>query len=381
MVERLNVDSVNRVNVSRTDSVSTGGANNNSKPNSVFTAQQKTQSEAPDNAKTEAENSESKKADSQSPEKKSEEKSSLNEYTDYTVQEGESFRGLIKRSLIAQNKDKENYEPTDEEIEKAIEDFKANNPEGTVKTAKNGVMYLLAGAKVKLAGGLEDKNNGAEQEAKWLERVKGAQEGRGGVSETSEEPNLRKTWVKDVYYDEQTKTHYKKSADGNYVKMEPHNEGGRITQVNKDGSYYEKLVYTDGSGSKSCLYSSDGKLKQEIVRDKNGKLMEVYKYYSNGVAKRVSFYDHGKNFEHREYYENGNEKRKLFYGNDGSCYMSIVYNKDGKVLRERDYKTGSSYECSYYDNGNKKEEIWRKKGKVPQTRHYHPDGSVNTHYA
>ncbi len=378
MVERLNVDSVNRVNVSRTDSVSTGGANNNSKPNSVFTAQQKTQSEAPDNAKTEAENSESKKADSQSPEKKSEEKSSLNEYTDYTVQEGESFRGLIKRSLIAQNKDKENYEPTDEEIEKAIEDFKANNPEGTVKTAKNGVMYLLAGAKVKLAGGLEDKNNGAEQEAKWLERVKGAQEGRGGVSETSEEPNLRKTWGKDVYYDEKTKTHYKKGADGSYVKMEPHYSDTQITQVNKDGSYYEKAVYDNGTVS-TDLYDASGKLKQTIER-KNGKVTYAARCDSNGNILNKSWYENGRITEKNEFYANGKPKRKLYYEN-GSCRKSIVYNKDGKVLRERDYKTGSSYECSYYDNGNKKEEIWRKKGKVPQTRHYHPDGSVNTHYA
>ena len=65
----------------------------------------------------------------------------------YTVQMDESFTGVIKRSLQA--KGIEN--PTAEQIQEAKDKFKENNPD-TVKTAKNGVEFLLVGAEVKLEG-------------------------------------------------------------------------------------------------------------------------------------------------------------------------------------------------------------------------------------
>lgn len=72
--------------------------------------------------------------------------------TDYTVQNGENFRTLIKQSLEAQG-----IEVTDETMNKAIEEFKENNP-GKLH-GRAGREYLYAGDVVKIAGGLEDKAN------------------------------------------------------------------------------------------------------------------------------------------------------------------------------------------------------------------------------
>lgn len=75
----------------------------------------------------------------------------------YTVQMGESFTDLIKRSLAAQGVEN----PTDEQMKEAIEKFKQDNP-GAVHRTEKGVEYLYAGAQVKIAGNLEDKANSEE---------------------------------------------------------------------------------------------------------------------------------------------------------------------------------------------------------------------------
>lgn len=73
----------------------------------------------------------------------------------YTVQEGETLTGLLKKSLEAQG-----IEITDENLAKAKEEFAKNNP-GALHGPK-GKEYLYAGAEVKIAGNLEDKANGKE---------------------------------------------------------------------------------------------------------------------------------------------------------------------------------------------------------------------------
>ncbi len=83
----------------------------------------------------------------------------------YTVQENESFKDLIKRSLAAQGIEN----PTDEQMKEAIAKFKKDNP-GAVHRTKKGVEYLYAGAEVKIAGNLEDKGNSEEIEANALKR-------------------------------------------------------------------------------------------------------------------------------------------------------------------------------------------------------------------
>ena len=102
----------------------------------------------------------------------------------YTVQENESFKDLIKRSLAAQGIEN----PTDEQMKEAIAKFKQDNP-GAVHTTKKGVEYLYAGAEVKIAGNLEDKGNSDEIEAALLKRKAAAEEARIAAEEKEKQEN------------------------------------------------------------------------------------------------------------------------------------------------------------------------------------------------
>lgn len=76
----------------------------------------------------------------------------------YTVQNGESYNGLIKRMLKEQGIEN----PTKEQIQELKDQFNKLNP-GMVRKASNGVEFLPVGAKVKLPVDLGDKNNAADQ--------------------------------------------------------------------------------------------------------------------------------------------------------------------------------------------------------------------------
>lgn len=324
------------------------------------------------------------KPNKQSGEGKTEQKA----YNDYTVQEGEHFKDLIVRSLKAQNTDNEDYEPTEEEINKEIEDFKANNPEGTVKE-RNGKMYLLAGAKVKIAGGLEDKNNGEEQEQKWLDRIrstrktkrggsaapfqgdadnndkkaeekkgsapvqkstknksKGADNKKGSapVKNNNNEPkNLRKTYKEGVYYDEKTKTHYKKE---NNKWVEVKGEYGKITQYNKDGSWIEK----DSDGNKTWCRADGTIIKEEIYNKENGKLSCLREYDKQDKITKSLLYENGKITFAVNYYSNGNPKLVTSWEKDYTVTES--HDKNG-VTTKRVEKYKDRTRTWIYQNGKK----------------------------
>lgn len=289
-------------------------------------------------------------------------------YNDYTVQEGEHFKDLIVRSLKAQNTDNEDYEPTEEEINKEIEDFKANNPEGTVKE-RNGKMYLLAGAKVKIAGGLEDKNNGEEQEQKWLDRIrstrktkrgesaapvqgdagnndKKAEEKKGSepVKNNNNEPkNLRNTYKEGVYYDEKTKTHYKKE---NNKWVEVKGEYGKVIQYNKDGSWIEK----DSNGNKTWCRADGTIIKEEQYNKENGKLSLLREYDKQGHRTKSLYYENGKIYYAANYYPNGNLKLATVFEKDYTATES--HDKNG-VRTKRVEKYKDRTRTWVYQNGKR----------------------------
>lgn len=289
-------------------------------------------------------------------------------YNDYTVQEGEHFKDLIVRSLKAQNTDNEDYEPTEEEINKEIEDFKANNPEGTVKE-RNGKMYLLAGAKVKIAGGLEDKNNGEEQEQKWLDRIrstrktkrgesaapvqgdagnndKKAEEEKGSepVKNNNNEPkNLRNTYKEGVYYDEKTKTHYKKE---NNKWVEVKGEYGKVIQYNKDGSWIEK----DSNGNKTWCRADGTIIKEEQYNKENGKLSLLREYDKQGHRTKSLYYENGKIYYAANYYPNGNLKLATVFEKDYTATES--HDKNG-VRTKRVEKYKDRTRTWVYQNGKR----------------------------
>lgn len=332
-------------------------------------------------------------------------KTDLKAYTDYTVQEGEHFKDLIVRSLKAQNPDNEDYEPTEEEINKAIEDFKANNPENTVKE-RNGKMYLLAGAKVKIAGGLEDKNNGEEQEQKWLDRIrstrktkrggsaapvqgdagnkdkkaeekkgsapvkkgtndksKGADNKKGSapVKNNNNEPkNLRNTYKEGVYYDEKTKTHYKKE-NNKWVEVE--GKYGKITQYNKDGSWIEK----ESDGNKTWCRADGTRIKEERY-DENGKLSCLREYDKQDHHTKSLRYENGKIVFAVNYYPNGNRKLATIWEKDHTTTES--YDQNG-VRTKRIEKFKDRTRTWVYQNG-KKLKYTNKNSKGVETQLFDP---------
>ncbi len=332
-------------------------------------------------------------------------KTDLKAYTDYTVQEGEHFKDLIVRSLKAQNPDNEDYEPTEEEINKEIEAFKANNPEDTVKE-RNGKMYLLAGAKVKIAGGLEDKNNGEEQEQKWLDRIrstrktkrggsaapvqgdagnndkkaeekkgsapvkkgsndksKGADNKKGSepVKNNNNEPkNLRKTYKEGVYYDEKTKTHYKKE-NGKWVEVE--GEYGKITQYNKDGSWIEK----NSDGKKTWCRADGTRIKEEVYNE-DGKLSWLREYDKQDHETKFLSYENGKIYYAANYYPNGRIKLDTYFEKDHTATES--YDQNG-VTTKRVEKYKDRTRTWVYQNGKKLKFIYKDSSGV-QTQLFDP---------
>ena len=355
-------------------------------------------------------------------------KTDLKAYTDYTVQEGEHFKDLIVRSLKAQNPDNEDYEPTEEEINKAIEDFKANNPENTVKE-RNGKMYLLAGAKVKIAGGLEDKNNGEEQEQKWLDRIrstrktkrggsaapvqgdagnndKKAEEKKGSapvkkgtndkskgtdnkkgsepVKNNNNEPkNLRKTYKEGVYYDEKTKTHYKKE-NGKWVEVKGYYDDSKVKQYNKDGSWIETSPIDDGSRKIWCR--ADGTRIKEEMYDENGKLSYLREYDKQDHRTKSLYYNNGKINFAANYYPNGNLKLATSWENDHTTTESFAQNGE-QTKRIEKFKDRTR--TWVYQNG-KKLKYTNKTSKGVETQLFdpksgkrirsdYPDGRIGTY--
>ena len=93
------------------------------------------------------------------------EKERLEQFTSYTVQNGDRLEDILKRSLEARG-----IEPTDENLKKAKADFIKENPNAIKKNDKFGE-YLLAGTVIKVQGGLEDKKNSEQVMKEWQEIV------------------------------------------------------------------------------------------------------------------------------------------------------------------------------------------------------------------
>ncbi len=116
------------------------------------------------------------RAANQDPVEKEEETPELHKYT---VQPGESFTAVIKKSLAAQGIEN----PTDEQIAKAKEQFKKDNPDA-VKTNKNGYEFLDVGAEVQLPADIKSESDLSAEEAE--------------IAWAKANPNLvSEAWIKD----------------------------------------------------------------------------------------------------------------------------------------------------------------------------------------
>ena len=271
----------------------------------------------------------------QSIQKESEKKEDLMAPKEYTVQLNDSFRGLIKKSLKSQD-----IEITEENMNAAIKEFKRNNPNAV--HSQNGVEYLYAGAVVKIAGNLENKNNAEAV-------IKSYQEAIGGNSSRHETPNEKKT----------------PAAQEPVVKRNP------PAEVNPEPRVYHAA---DADPTTGKLDNEDFVLFNDSVMTKYDPAKKGYvaytglrdgKYYENGekiqlAQKQLVDYDKekfGKNYntpEYRKYYtysyyNNNNSTATLTPAQEDPTYDSNVQIKIGRKTFELERKLTVNLAGSSYD--------------------------------
>ena len=258
----------------------------------------------------------------------------------YTVQMDESFTGVIKRSLQA--KGIEN--PTAEQIQEAKDKFKENNPD-TVKTAKNGVEFLLVGAEVKLEGELENKNNSQEQIDAWAAKYGKGAAARAGSSTTAggsadetqgsnidkkaKDAGYRNTWGDGIYYDEKKKVHMAYNEETGEFEEIPN-----LKYVGNDGSKRYEIKTADGSVISTTTDSEDNETgiqarnsegKAYLNKDYAAKKIGLRKTYNDNVYYSESKKMHYRWNEHTHTYEPLPDVKQM--NKDGTYFDSQGHKK------------------------------------------------------
>ncbi len=188
--------------------------------------------------------------------------------------------------------------------------------------------------------------------------------------------NLRKTACAGVFYDEATKTHYKIEG-GKYVEFKGKN-GGKVVQVNKDGSYFERFekdengtywtdyVGANGKNVSSKQYDKNGNVISKAIYDQkvNDKFSKITSYV-NGKASSTSEFKYNSDGSYTERlfeYNKGKKRPTTFYcdrnGNDtggilddGTTKWTTKYFKNGDKIRAFTKQDGTKYYWYYPKNG------------------------------
>ena len=237
----------------------------------------------------------------------------------YTVQMDESLTGIIKRSLQAQGIE----EPTPEQIAEAKEKFKENNP-GAVRTAKNGVEFLLVGAQVKLEGKLENKDNSQEQIDAWVdkyvnknapkEKTEKAEETQGAegsdpeLNTKAKEAGYRSTYSPDYYYDETNKVHVKYNQRTGEFEKVPH-----LVFVGKDGS--TRYEYPNGESKRSESYDAKGDLISIDARNDKSQQYVNAEFASKKLGLRTT--------NAQDIYYDETQKRHFKWDDKKHCFVAL----------------------------------------------------------
>lgn len=313
------------------------------------------------------------------------------ELYNYVVQADESFTDVIKKSLQAQGK-----ELTPENIQAAKEQFKKDN-EGAVKTAKNGIEYLLVGAKVKLPGNVESPKDSAAAITEWSEKhaspvqdppAKEKAPAKESPEEQKDVPKdkegaikamgLKETFASksmNYYVDPKTNQHYEWNPETN--QFEALSEEGAM--VGKNGRLYNKdgkalgsgsyrllkdgrEVYTDDDGSTDTIsYNDKGKEIKCVKKDKDGNLTSIltYSYSADGKkngCKRIDYYPDKKMKQVTDfsYDTSGKETGQLarFYSPDGKLenINQFTNGKNGSYIGQEVDASGNPIGEPWYMN-------------------------------
>lgn len=233
----------------------------------------------------------------------------------YVVQSGDSFTNVIRKSLQAQGIEN----PSKEQIAEEKEKFKQYNP-GAVKTAKNGVEYLLAGDEVKLHGKVDYAKSSEEAQAQWAEekRQKDVKTASSTIDKTSIEEGVERSvenrresaeWHAPLEAPA-VDVDWSKYKNNGFLDMAAQKAGYEKTECpayyqDQDGQYYKWNLLTNSfEPMEADAVYPDGSYERDIKDPAaNNQLMvrDVYDF-DNNLIKRYQVNDDGTIYE----YENGN---------------------------------------------------------------------------
>jgi len=339
---------------------------------------------------------------------------------DYVVPEGQSFKALMKKVLLAEGKKED--ELTDEDYAKAEEQFRADNPD--TKIRGNKVKYLLAGERVKVSVDFGEELLDSEAEnAKWASKVAARRQARAKakaekedapdpkVVEEAKSKGMRQTYNKNYFYNEEEKMHYR-YKDGKFIKY------ADIKLFRKDGTYVREYKNADGS-FRTIDYSEDCYPTSMQGRNYQGKAYLNEKKQAQVLGLRDTF---ATNNEHIYYDEKTkmhfewNDVKKQFdamdkdvryvspngdvdsppativtvrdkksgdvktitekYDLDHNNGSSYTYDKYGRMIRN-ERRDGKTYEYTEDANGNRISTVVRKNGMVDGVYNHSYDNHGN----
>ena len=239
------------------------------------------------------------------------------EPTAYTVQNGEGFKSLIKRSLQAQGIEN----PTKEQMDEAIKEFKENpKNKGAFRTNSKGVTYLLVGKKVYIAGGLEDKNNSDEQIMAYTKAMSAKRQIQTPEKTTAGDKTGSGAKAQDAANTSVQKGY--QPVEG--AKSRYHaNEGFKIDKINDDGTFFEK---SDKDPNITLLCNKNGSVLKRFEKKKDGSFI-------------TSTYKQG-NLASREVRTKDGKRMKTHYDSKGKHAYTEKYDADRHLTFRRNHKLG-----------------------------------------
>lgn len=172
-----------------------------------------------------------------------------------------------------------------------------------------------------------DKIELTEAELKEIYTAMGVDVSKGKKPDAEEtDPNtpegMRTTAQSGVYYDPKTKKHYKNDSSGKPVEMKPVQDGAVITQVNEDGSHFERCKYENGNYSVD-LFDKDGKIKSYVYYDSNKKKISETIYNDKGQKIFERDYETGR-YSRFHYHPNGKLKTEDVYNNSNKKWVKTT---------------------------------------------------------
>lgn len=253
----------------------------------------------------------------------------------YVVQSGDSFTEVIKKSLQAQGVEN----PTKEQIAQEKEKFKKYNPDA-VKTAKNGVEYLLAGDEVKLHGEVAYEKSAKEAQAQWAEekRQKDVKTASATIDKVSIEEGIDRSVTNRREAAEwhapleapAVDVDWSKYKNNGFLDMAAQKAGYEKTECpayyqDKDGQYYKWNLLTNSfEPIEADAVYPDGSYERDIKDPAaNNQLMvrDVYDF-DNNLIKRYQVNDDGTIYEFdKDAHPSENEP-------------SRIKDKDGNIIKE-----------------------------------------------